>query len=432
MATGRADTPTLACTATSAELDAATLAGLPPHSDALRGALLGCAAEGPLTQAEAEQKLSSAGLSAQNGVDRYRLAYRTTRGDGSGGLSTARVWLPRGVAGPADVVLVAHGSEGLADGCAPTRKEGGGIEDLALLFAARGQVAIATDYAGLGTAGVQGYLDNRDTAYSLLDAARALRAFVGPGATSARTIALGHSQGGGAVLAAQALARSYGPELTAVAAFAPQYPIRFNSFGFLNALRNPNALTISLGVSKPAIYVLRQYAHQVNHVGPQAAGDAFPAAKRNALVGAVESQCLIPLGGAVQASATRVGDLFDDGFRQSLLACIDGAPGCGGAGQATFDFLLQNLLVNDMAGARVLLLQGGLDNVMPAAEEAACVTDKLRGDGVSVEVCFDTGAVHSNIIDRQKAHAAKWLDAALAGITPPACPSTAALPACTP
>src|SRR6185369_2556209 len=109
-----------------------------------------------------------------------------------------------------------------------------------LLFATRGKVAVATDYAGLSTEGVQGYLDNKDTAYSLLDSGRALRKLLGDGATTDRTIALGHSQGGGAVLAAQALAKSYGPTLTAVAAFAPQYPIRFNSFGFLSALRNPN------------------------------------------------------------------------------------------------------------------------------------------------------------------------------------------------
>jgi predicted esterase len=398
----------------------------------VRGDLLGCAAEGPLTQSEAEQLLSGTGFTASNGVDRFRIAYRVGRGNGTGGVSTARVWLPRGVAGPADVVLVAHGSEGLADSCAPSRKQGGNIEDLAVLFAARGKVAIASDYAGLGTEGVQGYLDNRDTAYSLLDAARALRNFVGPGATTSATIALGHSQGGGAVLAAQALAKTYGPPLTAVAAFAPQYPIRFNSFGFLNALRNPTAFTISLGVSKPAIYVLRQYAQQVNHVGPQTGGDAFPAAKRASLMSAAETQCVITAGGVVQANATRVGDLFDETFRQQLLACVDGGPACTGTGQATFDFLMNNLLVGDPQGAPVLIAQGGLDNVMPAAEEASCVTDKLRGDGLTVDTCFDSGAVHTNIIERGRAHATRWLDAALAGTAAPACPSTASMPVCTP
>jgi hypothetical protein len=234
------------------------------------------------------------------------------------------------------------------------------------------------------------------------------------------------------VLAAQALANTYGPSLTAVATFAPQYPIRFNSFGYLSALRNPSALTISLGVTKPAIYVLRQYAHQVNHAGPPAAGDAFPAGKRSGLVNAAETQCVIAAGGVVQATATRVGDLFEEGFRQSLLACVDGLPGCSGAGQATFDFMMQNLLVNDASGAPALLLQGGLDNVMPAAEEASCVADKLRGDGVRVDVCFDPGAVHTNIVDRGKAHAARWLEAALANQPFPACPQAAALPNCTP
>jgi predicted esterase len=430
--TGRSDTPLLPCTDTSAALDAMTVAGLAPHTDLTRGDPLGCTTETPLSQTDADGKLNGANLTATNGVDRYRIAFRVTRGDGSGGVATARVWLPHGVVGPADVVLVAHGSEGLADACAPTRKDGGNIEDLAILFAARGKVAIATDYAGLGTAGVQGYLDNKDTAYSLLDSARALRKLLGDGATTDRTIALGHSQGGGAVLAAQALAKTYGPPLTAVAAFAPQYPIRLNSFGYLNALRSPNAFTISLGVTKPAVYVLRQYAHQVNHVGAASAGNAFPAAKRANLVSAAEQQCLIAVGGSVQATSTKVGELFDETFRQQILGCVDGTAACAGEGQITFDFLMQNLLVNDPQGARALVVQGGLDNVMPAAEEAACVVDKLRGDGAPVDVCFDSGAVHTNIIDRQKAHAAKWLDAMLAGTALPDCPSTAALPTCTP
>jgi predicted esterase len=293
-------------------------------------------------------------------------------------------------------------------------------------------VAIASDYAGLSTAGVQGYLDNRDTGFSLLDSGRALRNFVGKGATTNTIVALGHSQGGGAVLAAQALAKTYGPPLNAVVAFAPQYPTRLNSFGFLNALRNPTGLTISLGVSKPAMYVLRQYALQVNHVGPNAGGDAFPAAKRSSLVNAAENQCVIAAGGMVQASATRVGDLFEDTWRTQLLACVDGGPACGGSGQTTLDVLMNNLLPGDSAGAKVLIAQGGLDNVMPAAEEASCVNDKLRGEGVSVEVCFDSGAVHSNIIDRGKAHAVRWLDAVLAGNAAPACPASGTMPACTP
>lgn len=428
----RADTPTISCNKTSAELDAADLTGLAPHSDAVRGDLIGCAAEGPVSLSDAQAKVNSGGVTATNAVDRYRVAYRTTRGNGTGGVSTARIWLPKGVAGPANVVLIAHGSEGLADGCAPTRKEGGSIEDLALLFASRGWVAIASDYAGLGTGGVQGYLDNRDTGFSLLDSARALRNFVGNGATSTTTVALGHSQGGGAVLAAQALAKSYGPPLAAVVAFAPQYQTRLNSFGYLKALRNPTGLTISLGVSKPAIYVLRQYAHQINHVGPSAGGDAFPAAKRASLVSAAEGQCVIAAGGVVQANATKIGDLFEDTWRTQLLACVDGGPACGGAGQTTFDFLTNNLLPGDATGAKVLISQGGLDNVMPAAEEASCVNDKLVGDGVSVEVCFDSGAVHSNIIDRGKTHAVKWLDAVVANATPPTCPASGTLPACTP
>ena len=427
---GRPDAPAMPCVDAPAALYAVALASLGPFTSGARGEVVACAPDESLSLQELQARLGTV-AAPLNPVEVYRVVFRTGRGNGQGGLSSARVWLPQGTGGPADVVVAAHGSEGLADACAPTRKQGG-AQDLALPFAARGKVVIAPDYAGLGVEGVQGYLDNRDTAYSVLDAARAARALLPAGATTDVTGALGHSQGGGAVLAAQALAKTYGPPLEAVAAFAPQYPTRLNSFGFLSALRNPLALTITLGVSKPAIYVMRHYAWQVNYRGPQTAGDGFPAAKRSGLVGAVESQCLIALGGAVQATSPKVGDLFDDALRTSLLACADGAAGCAGAGKDTFDFLMGNLLPNDPQGARVLLVQGSLDTILPPAEEAACTVNKLVAEGVPHQACVDSGAGHASVVDRNMAHAAAWLEASLRGATPPACPGTATLPTCTP
>lgn len=74
---------------------------------------------------------------------------------------------------PLPVVAVAHGAEGLADNCAPTRRPYG-LFEMALPWASRGYAVIGPDFAGLGSAGVQGYVDNHDTGYSMLDAVRAL------------------------------------------------------------------------------------------------------------------------------------------------------------------------------------------------------------------------------------------------------------------
>ena len=134
--------------------------------------------------------------------------------------------------------------------------------DLALPWAGLGYAVIVPDYAGLGNEGAQGYLDNRDQAHSLLDGARALRKLLSPGALSSDILAVGFSQGGGAVLSAQALAKSYGAdgELVGAIVFAPEWPTRMNSFGFLDLLENPDELTILTGISANVVAVMRSYA----------------------------------------------------------------------------------------------------------------------------------------------------------------------------
>ena len=115
---------------------------------------------------------------------------------------------------PADgypIVAFAHGTTGLADHCAPTRRSTP-IETIALLedFLARGFVVAATDYEGLGTPGLHQYLVGPSESHSVLDSARAAQRF---GGGSDELILFGHSQGGHAVILANEMAPSYAPEL---------------------------------------------------------------------------------------------------------------------------------------------------------------------------------------------------------------------------
>ncbi len=109
------------------------------------------------------------------------------------------------------IVSFAHGTTGLADFCAPTKRSTPG-DTIALLehFLARGFVVVASDYQGLGTPGVHHYLLGPSEAYSVLDAARAAQRVAGGGSA---VILFGHSQGGHAVIFANELAESYTPEL---------------------------------------------------------------------------------------------------------------------------------------------------------------------------------------------------------------------------
>ena len=410
-----------------------TPAGLPPLTAALRGDVIRCA-QGPvfdLAGAQAQAESAGATITATTGVSIVKIAYRTVRGDGAATVTTATVWLPlQPRATPAPIALIARSTSGIADRCAPSR-DLAPMANLGLPFAARGFVAIAPDFAGLGNEGVHAYLDNREAAAELFDGVRALRDLVG--GLGEPALAIGYSQGGGVVLSAQALEQELtgGRHLRAAVAIAPEWPIRIGSFGYERVLRSPDAFTGTLGLAPPTVTVLRQYGWFTNRLGADHAGDSFPASERSDLIGEMESLCTVPLGGALGAQQPRARDLVDDGFRRAMLACIDGRAGCVEPARGFHAWLGANVVTADPAGAKVLVIQGLADQVMPAASEAACVVAKLAADGVPPAICSDTLATHDTVLERKIEHGAAWAEAAVTGAALPTCPTTT-LPACTP
>ena len=407
---------------------------LPPLTPALRGAIVTCALGDRLELADAQAELTSSGaegVTAQTGARVVKLAFRTVRSDGTAAVSTATAYLPlvpRAV--PAPVVLAGRPTAGLADSCAPSKKPRPG-PNLALPFAARGFVTITPDYAGLGNEGTHAYLDNHEAAAELFDAARALRALVPGNVVGDPVAAVGYSQGGGVVLSAQALehALSGTRTLRGVAAIAPQWPISTRSFGYEDVLRNPDGITGLAGLAPPTVTVLRHYGYFTNKLGPANGGDAFPASQRASITGSIESLCTVPLGGALGAQQLRLRDLVDDAFRVQVLACIDGTPGCTGAGAAFHQWLTGDFVTADPAGARVLVVQGLADQVMPAAGEAACGVAKLRAEGVQPTICSDAIATHDSVLERRIEDVVAWLEAVATGQAAPSCGSQT-LPAC--
>ena len=437
----RADVPAIACPDTPGAVYA-TPPDLPPMAMDSRGAILTCALDTSFTASDVAAKLAAksvTGVAPTTGTTFYRIAYRTYRDDGVPGVSTARVYLPSTPrALPLPVVAVAHPTMGLATSCTPSM-DPTNLDDLALPWAAHGFAVVATDYAGLGNGGVQGYTDNHDQAHSLLDSVRALRALLDPRALDPRVLLVGYSQGGGAVLAAQGLAGSYGPggDFVGAVAFAAEYFARPGSFGYEAMLEEPSALTISTGVSKPVVAATRDFAFAYNVLGPSSAAVTFPATLQSGMQGAITSLCQTPFGGYVQGAAPVVGDIFDDGFRTSMLAClgsppadVDGsAPTCSGVAAQFYAWMQHDLVAPDPAGPPVLYVQGLTDSIMPPAEEAACNVAELASAGVSVQVCTDAPAEHTTVVPRNVAFALQWSEAKLYGGTAPAC-SSAGMPAC--
>ena len=151
-----------------------------------------------------------------------RILYRTQRADGSMTFSSAMVFIPDNNAGgsPRPVVAWAHGTVGMGDQCTPSRaaNPGAGIPWVDSMLA-RGWVVMATDYAGLGTAGTEGYLVGDDEANDVLNSVRALK-FI-PSADAGNSFAVwGHSQGGNSALFTAARASAYASELHLVATVA--------------------------------------------------------------------------------------------------------------------------------------------------------------------------------------------------------------------
>jgi pimeloyl-ACP methyl ester carboxylesterase len=115
--------------------------------------------------------------------------------------------------GPHQYLSWAHGTTGLADSTAPSRRGAASLlVDLLYGWTQDGFVVAATDYEGLGTPGLHPYFVGESEGRAVLDAARATRSFIGPDEDDTVVLA-GHSQGGHAALFAAQLAPTYAADL---------------------------------------------------------------------------------------------------------------------------------------------------------------------------------------------------------------------------
>jgi pimeloyl-ACP methyl ester carboxylesterase len=432
-------TPAIACTASTSAVYG-TPGGLAPMTLANRGDVVVCAPDSVQTLAQVNANVASnsvSGYTATTGVNLFRIEYRTKRANGQDGTSSARVYLPQtGISSPMPLLVVGHPTDGMAPSCAPSMDPTSNA-NLALPWAGLGYAVIVPDYAGLGTQGVQGYVDNVDTAQSTMDGARALRKLMPSGVFDERVLAIGYSQGGGAVLSMQALASTYGVggNLVGVIGFAPEWPSRLNSFNYIDMLQNPNELTVETGLMEPVVTSYREYAYFANYVGLASADDGFPASNAVTYGNAVDSICFLEFGAWVNANAPHVSDMIDPTLRTTLLSCagVDGGAdaGCVDPGKSYYGFLSSNILTSDGSGAPVLYIQGLADVIMPPASEAACNIQKMESDGLTPQVCTDALGQHQTIVPRNIMFAIQWGQALLAGTALPTC-SAAGMPTCTP
>lgn len=153
----------------------------------------------------------------------WRILYVTSRGEGSPALGSALVVAPANAGPQTPVIAWAHGTTGIARGCAPSLNNSfdtyGSLPTDALK---NGWAVVAPDYIGLGTEGPSPYMIGQGEGRAVLDAVRAAHQIAGM-ELSPQTAVWGHSQGGHAALWTGILAGSYAPELNivGVGALAP-------------------------------------------------------------------------------------------------------------------------------------------------------------------------------------------------------------------
>ncbi|MDL9936814.1 lipase family protein [Gordonia sp. ABSL1-1] len=192
----------------------------------------------------------------------WRILYTSTRDDGRPALASALVVAPKTPgAQPHPVIAWAHGTTGVARGCAPSILDdpftAGATPALRQVVDA-GWVLVATDYIGLGTASPHPYLIGQGEGRSVLDSVRAARMLTEL-RLSDKTVVWGHSQGGHAALWTGILAPTYAPDvpLAGVAALAPAA----NLTGLVASLEQMTGGAIF------AAYVLEAYRQEYPDIG---------------------------------------------------------------------------------------------------------------------------------------------------------------------
>lgn len=161
-------------------------------------------------------------LDVPDTADGWRILYSTTRIDGAPALASAVVMVPKAANGVLLPIAWAHGTNGIAPGCAPSVVGPFNNVPAVAELLAEGWAYIGADYVGLGTNGGHAYLVGEDAARAVLDAVRAASR-MNEADIGTRTVVWGHSQGGHSALWTGMLAADYAPDLD-VLGIATQAP----------------------------------------------------------------------------------------------------------------------------------------------------------------------------------------------------------------
>jgi len=334
-----------------------------------------------------QQIPAGAGLPA--GTRAYRVLFHTTSDSGGDLAESGMVVVPGGTppTGGFPIVSWAHGTTGVASGCAPSLEGTAGVPDLSALVAAR-DIVVAADYRGLGAPGLHPYLVGESEAEDVLDGARAARSLVGSSASNA-VVVTGYSQGGQAALFAGEIAQSYAPELfvAGVAAVAPVTSVL--------DLAPSGDLPPPSGQSAFTAMVLFAWARHYRSFG---LGSVLTPAGLAGL-STVSTSCVDGVASLFDAVAPS--RFFLPGWERD--------PAVQAANQA-------NRPGGSPTSAPILIVQGTADEVVPYDQTTNFVGKRLcRNQYDTVDYVAEHGVGHSQVLDLSTAMINSWIHARFTG-----------------
>jgi uncharacterized membrane protein HdeD (DUF308 family)/acetyl esterase/lipase len=310
--------------------------------------------------AEPGELLRTAGFgrAIPEGATAQRILYTTTALGDAPAVASAILVVPEDAGDdPLPVVAWAHGTTGVAEGCAPSLLEdpfeAGAMFTLDEAID-NGWAVVATDYIGLGTEGPHAYLVGEPAGHAVLDGIRAARAVEGL-SLSDRAVVWGHSQGGHAALWAGTLADDYAADagVVGVAAMAP-------ASNLTGLISNLDSVT---GGSIFAAYVLDGYTRTYDDVDI----DDYVRGAAEVQVEEMATRCLSGPGALLNIAEylTQDTSIFD----------TDPASGALGA-------RLAENIPSDPIAVPLLLAQGETDPlVIPSAQQAYAEQRCASGGG---------------------------------------------------
>jgi pimeloyl-ACP methyl ester carboxylesterase len=324
-------------------------------------------AAGPSTDARPGDLIWARPLDAPDGARGYAILYWSTTVDGSLVPVSGVLFEPDEPASRTRPVLAwAHGPFGLGDACAPSqdffRGEGPSLP-IALQAIEEDAMFVASDFAGLGTPGEHPYLVNEIAGRNVLDSIRAAARFT---RTEPDAVIVGQSQGGSAALRAAELQPAYAPEVGLRATVAVSAP------------SNASLVDGRLAGGPYSGYLL-MIVHGYRAAYPELAAVALGEAGRTALQTS-STECLSEiLRRYAQQEESELGlaDILDNPDFQRRLA--DNEPG------------------RQPPATPVLLVHGGLDDIIPA-QEVDALADRYCQAGVEAEVQEYPESGHVDVI----------------------------------